>query len=162
MAEPTLHSIALKMVDSLEGIVIPEILETIRDAIRTPARLAPARLRHCSIHGQQPANAWGCPECVREMRAQLAQAPPALAAKALEVLEALADLVASGEKVSITIAHDWGFGGATLIAPNGAHTHVGGDWGETREENLALFVDGLHEQLVLNAGLSWVATDDNK
>ena len=36
----------------------------------------PSRLRHCSTHGQQPENAWGCPECVREMRQQLAQPEP--------------------------------------------------------------------------------------
>jgi hypothetical protein len=35
-----------------------------------------ARLRYCDVHGQQPANAWGCPECVREMRQQLAQPEP--------------------------------------------------------------------------------------
>jgi len=32
------------------------------------------RLRHCPTHGQQPDNAWGCPECVRELRADLATA----------------------------------------------------------------------------------------
>lgn len=26
------------------------------------------RLRRCPTHGQQPPNAWGCPECVRELR----------------------------------------------------------------------------------------------
>ena len=35
----------------------------------------PARLRHCPTHGQQPPNAWGCPECVREMRLALATQP---------------------------------------------------------------------------------------
>jgi hypothetical protein len=42
------------------------------------ATAAPApddRLRWCPSHGQQPRNAWGCPECVRELRA--AAAPPA-------------------------------------------------------------------------------------
>jgi hypothetical protein len=34
------------------------------------------RLRYCDVHGQQPENAWGCPECVREMRQQLAQPEP--------------------------------------------------------------------------------------
>jgi hypothetical protein len=32
------------------------------------------RLRHCPTHGQQPPNAWGCPECVRELRTELAEA----------------------------------------------------------------------------------------
>ena len=27
-----------------------------------------ARLRHCPTHGQQPANVWACPECLRELR----------------------------------------------------------------------------------------------
>jgi len=40
------------------------------------AEAQPARLRHCDVHGQQPDNAWGCPECVREMRQQLAQPQP--------------------------------------------------------------------------------------
>ena len=26
-----------------------------------------SRLRRCPTHGQQPPNAWGCPECVREL-----------------------------------------------------------------------------------------------
>ena len=33
----------------------------------------PSRLHYCPTHGQQPENAWGCPECVREMRQQLSQ-----------------------------------------------------------------------------------------
>jgi hypothetical protein len=41
------------------------------------AEAQPARLRYCDVHGQQPDNAWGCPECVREMRQQLAEAQPA-------------------------------------------------------------------------------------
>ena len=36
-----------------------------------PATETPARLRQCPTHGQQPPNAWGCPECVREMRLAL-------------------------------------------------------------------------------------------
>jgi hypothetical protein len=36
---------------------------------------APDRLRQCPTHGQQPSNAWGCPECVRELRAALAAQP---------------------------------------------------------------------------------------
>jgi hypothetical protein len=48
---------------------------------RTRAELAQpepetSRLRYCDVHGQQPENAWGCPECVREMRHQLAQPKP--------------------------------------------------------------------------------------
>ncbi len=35
-----------------------------------------SRLHYCSTHGQQPENAWGCPECVREMRQRLAQPEP--------------------------------------------------------------------------------------
>ena len=29
------------------------------------------RLRNCPTHGQQSANAWGCPDCVRELRGEL-------------------------------------------------------------------------------------------
>ena len=31
-----------------------------------------ARLRHCPTHGQQPPEVWGCPECLRELREELA------------------------------------------------------------------------------------------
>ena len=37
-----------------------------------PAAYA-ARLRQCPTHGQLPANAWGCPECLRELREELAR-----------------------------------------------------------------------------------------
>jgi hypothetical protein len=36
------------------------------------------RLRRCPTHGQQPPNAWGCPECVRELRGELATAREAM------------------------------------------------------------------------------------
>jgi ribonuclease HI len=36
------------------------------------------RLRRCPTHGQQPPNAWGCPECVRQLRGELATAREAL------------------------------------------------------------------------------------
>jgi hypothetical protein len=45
-----------------------------RTALAQPE--TPSRLHYCSTHGQQPENAWGCPECVREMRQQLAQPEP--------------------------------------------------------------------------------------
>ena len=32
------------------------------------AEAARLRLQNCPTHGQQPTNAWGCPECVRELR----------------------------------------------------------------------------------------------
>lgn len=35
---------------------------------------AARRIRLCPTHGQQPPNAWGCPECVQELRAELAEA----------------------------------------------------------------------------------------
>jgi hypothetical protein len=44
------------------------------------AAAAPApddRLRWCPSHGQQPRNAWGCPECVRELRAAVTPRAPA-------------------------------------------------------------------------------------
>lgn len=42
------------------------------------ATLAPARLRNCPTHGQQGPEAWGCPECVRELREELVTAREAL------------------------------------------------------------------------------------
>ena len=49
------------------------------------------RLRRCPTHGQQPPNAWGCPECVRELRQDLvnAQGQLATARKALQRVERL-------------------------------------------------------------------------
>jgi len=47
--------------------------------LKIEALAGPAyRLRKCPTHGQQPPNAWGCPECVRELRRQLATAREAL------------------------------------------------------------------------------------
>lgn len=43
--------------------------------------------RYCPTHGQQPPNAWGCPECVRELRQQVAHSGP----------DALCQLVATHE-----------------------------------------------------------------
>lgn len=44
---------------------------------QAPAHV-PARLRSCPIHGQQGAEAWGCPVCLREMRNELTAARGAL------------------------------------------------------------------------------------
>jgi hypothetical protein len=47
--------------------------------LKIEALAGPAyRLRKCPTHGQQPPNAWGCPECVRELRGELATAREAL------------------------------------------------------------------------------------
>jgi hypothetical protein len=47
--------------------------------LKIEALAGPAyRLRYCPAHGQQPPNAWGCPECVRELRGELATAREAL------------------------------------------------------------------------------------
>jgi hypothetical protein len=37
------------------------------------AEAARLRLQNCPTHGQQPTNAWGCPECVRELRQEAEQ-----------------------------------------------------------------------------------------
>lgn len=71
------------------------------------------------------------------------------------MLRALANRAADGK--STTIAHDWGFGGGTLIDEAGAHTHFGGDWYESEGEALNAFVSGLHSCLSDGPGLSWVA-----
>jgi hypothetical protein len=75
-----LKAIAQYGSDTLSGRIDgPDDREWQRDAVRemtnrADAALAttPARLRQCPTHGQQPENAWGCPECVRELREELA------------------------------------------------------------------------------------------
>lgn len=74
--------------------------------------------------------------------------------KALEILRALADMATAGN--SLTIAGDWGFGTATLIDQDGAHTHFGSNHYENEEKNFEAFVSGLHYLLVESCGLSWV------
>ena len=73
--------------------------------------------------------------------------------KSLEILRVLADLAADGK--SLTIAADWDYGTATLIDQSGAHTHFGNDNVENKERNFEFFVDGLHQVIVENSGLSW-------
>ena len=77
-----------------------------------------------------------------------------LGVMALAVLRAIADRAAAGN--STTIAHDWGFGSATLVDETGAHTHVGGDWFEDDAAAFEAFVSGLHSSLCGGGGLSWV------
>lgn len=74
--------------------------------------------------------------------------------KALEILRALADTAAAGN--SLTIADDWGFGTATVIDQDGAHTHIGSDHCENEQKNFEAFVNSLHGLLVEKRGLSWV------
>ena len=49
----------------------------VADHIPDATEMAPAtygaRLRQCPTHGQQPANTWGCPACLRELREELAR-----------------------------------------------------------------------------------------
>ena len=78
----------------------------------------------------------------------------AYGAKALEIMLAMARLAADGK--SLTIAEDWGFGSATVIDQDGAHTHVGADHCEAEAENFEAFVNQLHSLLVGKRGLSWV------
>ena len=79
---------------------------------------------------------------------------PEISQKALEVLRAVAMIAAAGK--SLTFSPDWGYGTATVIDSDGAHTHVGVDCWDTDAECLAAFVDGLHDLLVAHRGLSWV------
>lgn len=50
---------------------------------------------------------------------------------------------------------DRGFGSATVIDQDGAHTHVGHDGYEDEQRGLEALVDGLHDLLVKRRGLSW-------
>jgi hypothetical protein len=84
----------------------------------------------------------------------------AYGAKALEILLAMAQMAADGK--SLTIAEDWGFGSATVIDQDGAHTHVGLDCLESDQENFKAFVDQLHGLLVDKRGLSWVKPSNEK
>lgn len=78
----------------------------------------------------------------------------AYGAKALEILLVMAQLAADGK--SLTIAEDWGFGSATVIDQDGAHTHVGLDCLDSELANFEAFVSQLHGLLVGKRGLSWV------
>jgi hypothetical protein len=73
---------------------------------------------------------------------------------ALAVINDIGKRAANGEQ--LTIAPDFGYGTATLITGDGNHTHVGGDTGENTQENLAMLIVGLFDQLVEGQGLSWV------
>jgi len=54
-------------------------LQTENQQLREQAVLRAAyRLRNCPTHGPQSTNAWGCSECVRELRGELATAREAL------------------------------------------------------------------------------------
>lgn len=81
-------------------------------------------------------------------------------ARALEILEALARLAADGK--SITIAEDWGFGTATVIDQDGAHSHVGVDCTGSEQEDFRAFVSQLHSLLVGKHGLSWAKPSNAK
>lgn len=78
--------------------------------------------------------------------------------KALEILLAMARLAADGK--SLTIAEDWGFGSATVIDQDGAHTHVGCDCAGSELTNFEAFVSQLYSLLVGKRGLSWVKSSN--
>ena len=80
--------------------------------------------------------------------------------KALEILLAMARLAAEGK--SLTIAEDWGFGSATVIDQDGAHTHVGCDAAGSELANFEAFVSQLHGLLVGKRGLAWVKPSNAK
>jgi hypothetical protein len=67
------------------------------------AEAQPARLRYCDVHGQQPDNAWGCPECVREMRQQLAKAQPVSPPEPVRPSERIASIAVQ----ALECAHGW-------------------------------------------------------
>jgi len=71
---------------------------------------------------------------------------------AYEILKVIAEKVSSGE--SITIAPDWGLGSGTLVFQDGSHTHFGCDCEEDEKKAVDAFIQGLHDLLVNNTGLS--------
>lgn len=71
--------------------------------------------------------------------------------KPIEILRAIAKMAADGKQ--ITFSHDWGFGTATVELAGG-HTHIGGDFRDSDDENLRQFIDDLHNLLVHGLGLS--------
>ena len=77
-----------------------------------------------------------------------------------EAVAHVARLAANGK--SITIAEDWGFGSATVIDQDGAHTHVGCDSAGSEMTNFEAFVSQLHSLLVGKRGLSWVKPSNAK
>lgn len=78
----------------------------------------------------------------------------------LAVIDHIGQRVAAGEQ--LTIAPDWGYGTATLITSDGSHTHVGDDTGKNTQENLAMLICGLFDQLVEERGLAWVDPRDRE
>lgn len=80
--------------------------------------------------------------------------------KALEILGAIARTVA--DQKCLTIGPDWGFGSATVIGHDGAHTHIGDDGCDDEQRSLEAFVDGLHDLLVTGRGLSWAQRSDGQ
>jgi hypothetical protein len=74
--------------------------------------------------------------------------------KALDILLVMARLAADGK--SLTIAEDYGFGSATVIDQDGAHTHVGIDCLVGDAANFEAFVNQLHSLLIDKRGLAWL------
>ena len=70
----------------------PKVFRAASDALARWDRPAAARLRNCPTHGQQPPEAWGCPDCVRELREELAASLHPTPAVEGEVEELVADL----------------------------------------------------------------------
>jgi len=73
--------------------------------------------------------------------------------KALAVLRMIATMVAADG--SITFSGDWDFGSGSITLGDGSHSHFGGDFDDDPEINFARFVDGLHDMLCENRGLSF-------
>lgn len=49
------------------------VLISERDSLRAELSKAGPKWWDCATHGPATANAWGCPECVREMRGEIAR-----------------------------------------------------------------------------------------
>ena len=73
--------------------------------------------------------------------------------KALAILHMIATMVADDGR--ITLSGDWGFGSGTITLGDGSHSHFGGDFDDDPADNFSRFVDGLHDMLCENRGLSF-------
>jgi hypothetical protein len=55
----------------LTGVELDNIIKEFNSYHSPKLEISDLCPRYCPTHGQQPKNAWGCPECIRELREEL-------------------------------------------------------------------------------------------